>query len=101
MKYLPHVILKAFNRHWRRLKFRLPVDCHGVSQKLCFPRSGNHTFCLVDFQLEPGFKERGYRNEYSFGGLLALDIDIAVICISAKAMPSALQFFIECIQHNI
>ena len=77
------------------------MPCHAVAQELPLPRSCHCALGRIDLQLQPLLQKRRDRLPDSLSCPIAFDIDVAVIGISAEAMPSSFQFAVQIVQQNI
>lgn len=58
-------------------------------------------FGLVDFQAELVGQESADRGRHPFAGVVAANIDVAVIRVTAELVTTSSQFLVEIIEHDI
>src|SRR3954454_14767075 len=80
-------------------RLRLVRDREAKERAL--PRPGHGTLLRVDLKLEAPFDEASEARHHPNPGLLAADIDVAVVRIAHKSMPTALKLAIQFVQHEI
>ena len=77
------------------------MECHGISQKFPFPGSINRTLGMIDTKIELRLKEPGYARQNTLAADSAADINVAIVGITAEAVPASFQLLVEIIQKDI
>src|ERR1700692_4237625 len=76
-------------------ELRFPVPRHAIAQELPLPRSRHCAFGCIDLQFQSLLQKRRDRLPDPLSCSIAFDVDVAVVSVSAEAMPAPLQFTIQ------
>jgi hypothetical protein len=78
-----------------------PVIRGAEPEKLALLRPRHRTFRLVDLQPQLLGQEPAYRGHDPFSGADAMDVEVAVIRVSAEAVTPAGQLLVEIVEHDV
>ncbi|MET4324155.1 hypothetical protein ABIC02_007947 [Bradyrhizobium sp. RT5a] len=97
-----HVIsrIRSLNlsRAFRRNASLAPVIRNAESENFAFLGSRYRAFGLVDFQAELVGQEPAYRGPHALAGVVAANINVTVISVTATTSS---QFLVEIVEHDI
>ena len=84
----------TFHAGRSNLQPRLFVKGHAVAEETAVPRTVYGTFTPVDFEFQLVFEVLGHRGHNPLRAALGLQINVAVIGVTAKAMFTEFQFLV-------
>src|ERR1700760_753541 len=71
------------------------------AKERALPRPGNGTLPRIDLKLEASLDEASKTRHHAQSGLFAADVDVAVVRITHKPVPTTLKLAIQFIQHEV
>src|SRR5436189_5702456 len=93
-------VLNLSRAFWRDATLA-PVIRDAEPQELALLWSRYCAFRLVDLQPQLLGQEPAHRGHHALTGAAAANIDVAVVCVAAKAVTSSGQLLVEIVEHEV
>src|SRR6266481_553256 len=97
---VPDLRLEFVESFWRDAPLA-PVVRDAEPQELALLRSRHRALRLVDLQPQLLGQEPAHRGHHAFTSAAAANIDIAVVCVAAKAVTPLGQLLVEIVEHEV